>query len=135
MSRRAGAGRRQSGISYLEVLVATLVVALTLVPALEALEVGVRGSGIYEQEARLHLHAFAKLEEVLAEPFSALALESAAAGGGPTSYSDAAGSPDRRLVFLSGYDADGSPGDDPGILHVRVEVEATSHVLETLTSL
>jgi hypothetical protein len=72
---------------------------------------------------------------VLAEPFLALEVEAAASAGNPSAvYSDAAASPDRRLVTLSGYDGDAAGGPDPGILHVRVEIEATDHVLETLTT-
>lgn len=134
--------RRQEGLSYLEVLVATVLVALSLVPALEALQIGILGGGIHESRVSLHYHLASKLEEVLAEPFANLAAEALAAGGNPTSYSDAPGVPNRRLVFLAGYDGDDDDGDgdpftgaDSGLLWLRVEIEATSHALETLASL
>jgi hypothetical protein len=130
----AGAGRRRAGFSYVEVLVATALLALVLVPALEALEVGIRGGGVHEIEVTRHYHLLAKMEEVLAESFFALEAEALAAGTNPSAYSDAPGSPERRLVYLSGYDADGVGGDDPGILQVRAEIEETQHVLETLTT-
>jgi len=132
MSARA---RRRGGFSYVEVLVATTLLALVLVPALEALEIGVRGAAVHENHAVLHYHAVAKLEEVLAQPFVDLALEEQAAGGGASAYSDAPGSPNRRLVFLLGYDGNGDSVPDPGLLLVRVEIESTAHVLRTLTSL
>jgi hypothetical protein len=137
---RVRAFRRLAAFSYVEVLVATALVALALVPALEALEIGITGSGIHESELTRHYHLVAKLEEVLARPFAELEAEEQAAGGAHTSYSDASG-PDRRLVYLSGHDGDDADGDgdtstgmDPGLLRVRVEIEATAHVLETLTT-
>jgi hypothetical protein len=117
-----------------EVLLATALLALALVPALEALEIGVRGGGVNEAEVALHYRALGALEEVLAQPFSDLEAEAIAAGGAASAYSDPSGTPNRRLVYLSGYDADGDSAPDPGLLRVRVEIEATAHVLETLTT-
>jgi hypothetical protein len=117
-----------------EVLLATALLALALVPALEALEIGVRGGGVHEAEVALHYRALGALEEVLAQPFSDLEAEEIAAGGAASAYSDPPGTEDRRLVYLSGYDADGDSIDDPGLLRVRVEIEATAHLLETLTA-
>ncbi len=140
-ARHAGAGgkpplqrRRRAGFSYVEVLLATALLALALVPALEALEIGVRGGGVHEAEVGRHYRALGAMEEVLAQPFADLQAEAIAAAGAPTTYSDPPGTPDRRLVYLSGYDADGDSVDDPGLLRVRVEIEATAHVLETLTT-
>jgi hypothetical protein len=125
-----------------EVLVATVIVAVSLVPALEALQIGILGADVHESRVTLHYHLAGKLEEVLARPFADLAVEAVAAAGSPTAYSDAAGAPDRRLVYLAGYDGDDADGDgdpftgaDPGLLWVRVEIESTPYVLETLTSL
>jgi type II secretory pathway pseudopilin PulG len=130
----SGRGRRLAGFSYVEVLVATALLALALVPALEALEIGVRGGGVHEAELALHYRALAALEEVLAQPFGDLQAEATAAAGAASAYSDPPGTVDRRLVYLSGHDADGDSVDDPGLLRVRVEIEATAHVLETLTT-
>jgi len=131
--------RRRAGFSYIEVLVATLVVALLLVPALEALESGIRGVGIAETESRQHHHLRGKLEEVLAESLTALELEAMASAGAPSAYSDAAGAPDRRLVYLWSYDGDDADGDgdpltggDPGLVLVAVEIAETTHQLATL---
>ena len=129
-----GQRRRHAGFSYVEVLIATVLIALALVPALESLEIGIRGSEIHEVELARHHQLVAILEEVLAQPYSELVTEEQAAGGEASAYSDAPGTADRRLVFLSGFDADGDSQPDPGILHVRAEIEATPHVLETLTT-
>ena len=133
-------GRGDGGFSYVEILVAVVLLAVALVPALEALQTAVLGAGIHETHAVRHHRLTAKLEEVLAAPFSALEAAEAAAAGGPTSYSDALGSPERRVVLLSGYDGDNADADndpftgtDSGLLWVQVQVEATSHALETLT--
>jgi hypothetical protein len=129
-----GRARRLAGFSYVEVLLATALLALALVPALEALEIGVRGSGVHEAELALHYRAFGALEEVLAQPFSDLEAEAISAGGAASAYSDPPGTPDRRVVTLTGYDADGDTVEDSGLLRVRVEIEATEHVFETLTT-
>jgi hypothetical protein len=127
-------GRRCAGFSYIEVLVATALLALALVPALEALEIGVRGGGVHEAEVALHYRALGALEELLAQPFSELQAEAIAAAGAASAYSDPPGTQDRRVVTLLDYDADGDSVPDPGLLRVRVEIEATAHVLETLTT-
>ena len=58
-----------------------------------------------------------------------------------TVYSDAAGATNRRLVYLSRYDADNADGDndfftgmDAGLVWVRVELEGTTQAIEGLTS-
>ena len=126
------AARRQAGFSYVEVLVATVLVAVALIPALEALEIGVTGGAVHETELVRHYHLVARLEEVLARPIAELEAQEQAAAGGPSVYSDVAGSADRRLVHLSTFDADGDSNPDPGIIRVRVHIEATEHALETL---
>lgn len=135
------ARRDQAGVAYVEVLVATVLLAVALVPALDALRGSLVASEVHETLAFQQHHLAGGLEEVLAEPYEALEAAAIAAGGGPSSYSDAVATPDRRLVYLSGYDgddadADGDPftGIDPGLLWVRVEIEGTPHSLETLTA-
>ncbi|MCP5065142.1 MAG: type II secretion system protein, partial [bacterium] len=132
---------RQEGISYVEVLIAVALVAISLVPALESLQTALRGSAIHEQLAFEHHHLSAKLEEVLAEPFATLETEAQALGspGVASSYSDAPGEKSRRLVFLAQYDGDDADGDadpftggDAGLVWVRVQIEATELDFETL---
>ena len=43
-----------AGITYMEVLIATVLIVITLVPALEALQPGIAGSGIHETQAEDH---------------------------------------------------------------------------------
>ena len=134
----------QTGLSYIEILIATVLVAVALVPAIEALHPAIQGSGIHETEVSLHYHLMGRLERVLAEPFVSLDAEAQALADPTTisaTYSDAAASNNRRLVFLSRYDADNADSDndpftgiDEGLIWIRVEVENTSHALETLLS-
>lgn len=139
--RRGTFRRKRGGFSYVEVLVATVILTLSLVPALNALQTGLLGSGVDESLTQSHVRLRSKMEAVLAKPFTALQSAEAAAAGGASTYSDAIGTPGRRLVFLSRYDgddadADGDPttGTDVGLLRVRVELEATPHMLETLVA-
>ena len=136
-------GYHERGFSYAEVLVAITLVAVTLIPTLEALQTGIQGAGIHESHTVNQHQLFAKMEEVLAEPIEALDAAAQAAGNAstPTNYSDTAGTPNRRLVFLSRYDGDNADADDDpftdvddGFIWVRVEIEATVHTMETLTN-
>lgn len=133
----------QKGFSYVEVLIATVLIAITLIPALEAIQGALIGSGIHESLTTHHYLIIDKVEEVLAEPYSALVTAASAAGSSTvsTSYSDAPGTSNRRLVFLFGYDADNADADnnpftgvDDGLMWVRVEIESTGQFLETLSS-
>jgi hypothetical protein len=148
---------RQSGLTYVEVLIATVIIVVALVPALEALHTGMLGTQIYTSSSTGHYAATAKMEELLAEQYSALVLAAAAAGDQltPSSYSDAPATPNRRLVFLGLYDADNADGDndlftvlDPnldgdnnpftgftGLVWIRVEVEGSAVALESLSAL
>ncbi len=134
---------RQTGLSYVEVLVATVLVAISIAPALTALNGGLTASGVHESHIADHYHLMAKVEDVLAEPVADLSTAASAAGNPstPTSYSDSAGADRRRLVFLSRYDGDNADGDDDpftgvddDLLWLRVEIEGTAHAFETLTS-
>jgi type II secretory pathway pseudopilin PulG len=151
--------RRQAGFSYLEVLVALLVIVLSLPPALQAMRIGLQSADVQAQALPLAQRAAGALETVLAQPFATLRTEAARVNGRtvPTSYSDAAGTRDRMLVFLSYYDAGNSDGDNEpftildansdgdanpytggtpyiGLLWVHVQIEGTAIAFETLTS-
>jgi type II secretory pathway pseudopilin PulG len=134
---------RQSGFSYMELLIATLLITIMLVPALEAMQSGIQGSGIHTQLAQNQYRMISKMEQTLALPFSEL-LEQADLVADPTvlipaPYSDAAGTEFRRLVFLARYDGDDADGDkdpftgtDASLLWVRVTIENSSRPLETV---
>ena len=139
--------RRIAGFSYMEVLIATALIAISLVPAMEALSTGSKGNTFHENYATDHYYLSAKLEDVLAEPFTRLD-EAAAATGNPntpTSYSDTVTITDGRIltrqVYLSRYDGDNADGNnnffdgtDEGLLWVRVEIEETGLSMEQLTN-
>lgn len=137
------AARITAGFSYVEVLVATSLVAISLVPAIEALNSGIIAGGVHSQ-ALTHQHALqSTLEEVLALPFDDLDTEALAVGSYlvPTSYSDAPGSNNRRLVYLARFDIDDADSDgnnltggEAGLMWVRVATEGTVDALETLTT-
>jgi type II secretory pathway pseudopilin PulG len=135
--------KKIQGFSYVEVLVATVLIAITLVPALEALEGALIGSKVHETLSVQQYHLQTKLEEVLAQSFDSLNVAAAAAGSATvaTSFSDGMGAINRRIVYLSRYDGDNADGDadpftgvDNDLLWVRVEIENTAYAFETLTN-
>ena len=128
---------RQAGISYVEALLAVVVLGIGLVPALDSLQTAFSGASVNEALVIGQQQLASRLEEVAAEPYSSLD-EAAQAAGSETvasSYSDPAG-PDRVLVFLSRYDGDADPftTTDEGLIWVRVTIENTAHELTTLVA-
>ena len=134
-----------TGIAYIEILLAILLIVMTLVPALEALQPGLDGAGIHEDRLADHYQLAGRLEELLAEPYGDLDDAATAAGDRftPTTYSDVVTQPDGRQltrnVFLSRYDIDNADADndpftgiDDGLLWVRVEFAGTADGMETL---
>ena len=133
----------QSGFSYAEALLAVTVLALALVPALEALQTAFNGATVQEEVVFWQQRIASRMEDVLSEPFTALNDAAQAAGDEttPTGYSDGAGGPDRVVVFLSAYDGDNADSDndpftgtDDGMLWVRVAIENTPYDLTTLVA-
>lgn len=148
---------RQSGLTYVEIMIATVLIAIALVPAIDALYTGSLASDVYEAGSTEHYATLARMEEVLAEPQSLLIDAAAAAGNQNTPsayYSDTGGTLNRRLVYVALYDADDADGDgdvftvldpnldgdnDPytgytGLLWVRVEVEGSVTSFESLAA-
>jgi hypothetical protein len=84
------------------------------------------------------------MEQLLATPHAALDAAALAVGSAvaPTSYSDAAGTPQRRLVFIARYDVDnadadgnGLTGGDAGLLWLKVAIEGQpADAIETLAA-
>jgi len=143
MSARAFLPGRQAGVSYVEVLIATVLIAISLVPMTNAVRDAIDGSVVHEDTAISQLHMLAKLEDVLAQSFSSLETAATEAGSTsvPTSYSDLDGSENRRLVFLSLYDGDNADSDDDpftgvdaGLMWIRTEIEGTLMSVESLVS-
>lgn len=131
----------QRGFSYVEVLVAVLVVAICLPPALDALHAAAQAASAHEAQVALQYRLGGRMEQVLADSFAALDAAALVTGSPvvPTGYSDPAGTPGRLLVFLAHYDLDngdddGDPftGADPGLLWVRVAVENGTTAVESV---
>ena len=78
---RSGLHSACAGFTYVEVLVAALLLAIAIAPALEALQTGLLSSRVHQDATEEHYHLLGKPEEVLAEPFSALDAAALAAGG------------------------------------------------------
>lgn len=143
---------QQQGFSYIEVLIASMLIALALSPALNALQTGIMSTGIHQALTTQHYQRLKKMEELQAESFVNLlaAAKAAASYSTATSYSDAVGTADRRRVFIALYDADADPftvtdanadsDNDPytgataNLLWVKVVTEGNSQSLETLIS-
>lgn len=143
-------------MTYIEVMIAVVIIAAALVPAMEALHTGMLGTEINRSSTAEHYSATGKMEELLAEPYGALLAAAAIAGDATTisGYSDPPATPDRRLVYLSRFDADNADGDgdpftvpdanedgdnDPftgysGLIWLRVEIEGSATPLESLSA-
>lgn len=131
--------RSQQGFAYVEVLLSVLLLAILLAPALQALGTGIAGSGNTIAARQLALRS--KSEEVLATPFGELYAETYSGGGNTgtsvsTANSDAAGTPDRRVVVLYRYDVatKALSSNDTGLLYVNTyyESEGAANGLGTL---
>ena len=64
--------RKMAGLTYVEVLIATALIAVTLLPAIDALKPATQGMSIHEAQTVRHFALTALLEEMLARPFSEL---------------------------------------------------------------
>jgi hypothetical protein len=130
---------RQHGFGYAEVLLSVILLAVLLVPAMQALESGIRNAVTPAIAARPPLLR-AKIEEVLSVPFSDLYAATYAAGGNTAgvsaTYSDPAGATDRRVVVLYRYDASTKAlsGSDTGLLYVSAyyTADGSASALSTL---
>jgi len=94
MSPSAFVPGRQAGVSYIEVLIATALIAISLVPMTNAVRDAIGASAAHEDTAIQQLHMLAKLEYVLAQAFSTLETAATEAGSAsvPARHSDLEGS-------------------------------------------
>ena len=134
--------KRMDGLSYIEVLVATLLIAVALVPMLDALQPGIQGAAIHRDQAEVQFVLRGAMERVLAEPFESLDDEATSAGAPTTAtaYSDA-GAVVPHEVFIWRWDVDNADADDDGftggeddILWIRVATLDGNTDLTTLLS-
>jgi type II secretory pathway pseudopilin PulG len=144
--------RIQRGFSYVEVLVAMFIIALTMVPAMDALQSGMQGAVIHQQSTQQHYALLNRMETMMAESYGSLLLAAETAGNSTTatSYSDPGGQTDRIVVYLSLYDADVDPfilidpntdgdnniytGDTARLLWIKVQLENSAYAFESLRS-
>lgn len=138
-----GQPRRQRGASYVELLIAATLLATMLMPLLNSMFSAGQAATAQQELAQQHFSMHGLLEELLAQPFGTLDAAAAAAGG-PTvasSYSDSAGTPHRRLVYLSRYDGDNADADndpftgvDDDLLWLSVTIENTALSVQSLST-
>ena len=133
----------QRGFTYAEVLLATILIAITLVPALEALSGGLGGVAVARGSNELSLRASSRMEEVMSLDWATLDSAALAAGSAttPTSLSDGVSVLDRRLVYLAHYDGDNADADndpftgaDADLIWVKVSIENAGHELSSLVA-
>jgi Tfp pilus assembly protein PilV len=142
----------QQGFSYVEVLIAATLIAITLVPAMTALQTGMTSVNVHQTLTAEHYQRLEKMAELQATPFINLlaAAKTAVNNTTATSYSDAAGTANRSLVYIALYDADADPftiadtntdgdndiytGATANLLWVKIVTEGSAQSLETLIS-
>lgn len=130
--------KQDQGFSLAEVLAVIIVLGLVMGPATDILRSALQVETINRSALEAHYHLIDHTEFLLAEPFDSLA--AAVRGESQESrYSDAVGVPNRRLVFISPFDADNadadndeSSGTDAGILKIRVLIENTATEVSVL---
>ena len=124
----------QRGSAYLEVLIAAVILAVALAPAMQSLYSGLSTGDIHITQVALHHRADNMMTSMLGTPFDDLDTEALAVADPTvaTAYSDAPGTTDRRIVYLSRFDGDNADADndgftgiDDGLLWIRVEIEGT----------
>lgn len=123
--------QRQYGLSYVEVLASVIIIAVTVMPATNALRGAMHTAETDTAATVNHYRVVQKLEDVLADPFAVVSAQ-ALGPAIPSAYSDASGSTDRRVVFVSPYDGDNADADndpftgtDADLVWVRVEIEGS----------
>ncbi len=136
--------RYSRGISYPEVLAAVVMMAVLLVPAIEALRSALFSSVSHEQLLLEHYALRSKVEDLLSRPFGELEIN-AAGEATPSALSDAYllanGSSVQRDVYIAAHDmdnadADNNPrtGTDDGALWLRVSIPNSNHSIEWVVS-
>jgi Tfp pilus assembly protein PilV len=135
--------RRQSGFGYIEALVAVVLLAVAIVPALDALGNAVRNAPAADQDDDLWMAVSSKIRQAGGSRFDDLDAAAAAAGSPTTasSLSDAVGTTPRVLVYLSRYDGDNADGDnnpftgtDADLIWIRAAIADTPVELVTLVT-
>ena len=137
-NRRLSPSLKQPGFTYIEVMLSVVLLAVLLVPALQALQTGVNGGATPAMAAKPPTLS-AKMEEVLSKPFYDLYAQTYLTGGNTAAvnaaYSDAAGA-NQRVVVIYRYDASAKAlsANDTGLLYLSVYYAADggANALSTL---
>ncbi len=126
------------GFSYIEVLVATVIMAISLPAALEALRGGTAAAGVHASHGANQQRIASRMEEVLANKYPTLDAAAMAAGNSTSAvvaaYSDASGAPERLVVNLYRTNGVAKVGADFGLLWVKVSIEGSALALQTLAA-
>ena len=139
---RCSSIRNQFGISYIEILIAMVLIAIALVPMMNALQAGLQGATLFQTKTEFHHALTGAVEKVLAEPFGNLDAAATAAGAytNATTYSDVGASIPFK-VYLWRYDADNADNDDDeftggeeDLIWVKVALVDNGQSIETLIS-
>lgn len=134
--------KHQAGLSYVEVMLATLLITITLVPMLESLQPGLQATAWHKRQSEIHFALKGKLETLLAEPFAELDAAATVAGAPtmPTSYSDLSATVPHQ-VYIWRYDVDDADADgdefsggESDILWISVATQDGRQVFATLLS-
>ena len=132
----------QQGLSYIELLVATVLIATALVPMMNSLQAGLQGASLFQKKSQAHYVLIGNLEKVLVEPFDDLDSAATAAGAytNATTYSDLTASVPYN-VYLWRYDVDNADSDnneftggEEDLLWVKVSLVDNGQSIETLIS-
>lgn len=112
------------GLAYVEAVLATVMVAVLLAPALNSLSTGLLSQEVSETQNTQTLSLQSKMDEVLAKPYSVLLAETNQVGGNTKTsvslaLSDPVGSP-RRIVTIYRTNSSDVSVTDTGLLRVRV---------------
>ena len=134
--------RSAAGLSYVEVLVAVLLMSVALVPMMNAFTPSIQGVDLHSEKLESHYALAGVLETVLAESFFDLdeAADEAGAYTTATRYSDSSASIPYE-VFIWRYDADNLDRDDnpftggeDDLLWIKVSSADGQYSLQTLRS-
>jgi Tfp pilus assembly protein PilV len=134
---------KADGFSYVEVLLAVFLIAVCIVPAMDALTASVAIPEAARQGANALLCVRSQMEKVMAEPYSNLSAAAAPALAPSATYSlpEDAACP-ARDVSIARYDPDGTPqfvATETGLLYIAVSSpgagSTSSKPMLTLTTL
>lgn len=131
--------RPQRGLSYLEVLIAISIIAVSVIPVGTALKHSLDVDAHSRDVTERHFLMLKKMEEVLS--YSYLELSQDASASLSTRFSDDASADPRRLVYVMEADGDNADADnrldtgaDTELLLIRTEYADGTHRLEALRS-